>query len=427
MTSGIVATIAIAVLALTVAGKLADRVLVSGPLAFTALGTVIGVSGSGIALSPEIARTAAAITLSLILFHDAADVQPRELRADAGLFSRLLLIGLPLTVMAGLGATRLMLPAVPLSLALFLAAALAPTDAGLGAPTVLNPVVPVRIRRALNVESGLNDGMTTPVVLLALAADRTGPGLALVSALGELAAGALIGAVLGLAAGHAVSWSARRGWSVIGDLAVASLVVPLAAYFGAEALGANAFVAAFSAGIAFGAAVKAADLPELMRPAADVSSVLAAGVWTIFGIVAVAHLGAVLTWPGALLGLLMLTLVRMLPVALALAGSGMSAATVAFIGWFGPRGLASVIFALIAVESDNERGPVGVTVGVIVFTVLCSVVLHGISASPLAARYGALVTRRQLSPELGGAVEPHRGRRRHSAGAAGALPAAPAE
>ena len=115
-------------------------------------------------------KVVAELTLALILFHDAAQVRPRQIEADRGLVLRLLLVGLPLTVLFGLLTARLVFPTMPVMVALLLAAALAPTDAGLGAATVLNPVVPVRIRRALNVESGLNDGLITPVVLFAIAA-----------------------------------------------------------------------------------------------------------------------------------------------------------------------------------------------------------------------------------------------------------------
>ena len=166
------------VLAYSVSAGWLGRVYVTAPITFVVAGAVISaVSPSASVDAAEGIKVVAEATLALILFHDAAQVRPRQIEADRGLVIRLLLVGLPLTVLIGYLAARVVFPAMPVMLALLLAAALAPTDAGLGAATVLNPVVPVRIRRALNVESGLNDGMITPVVLFAIAAAAGEEGL----------------------------------------------------------------------------------------------------------------------------------------------------------------------------------------------------------------------------------------------------------
>ena len=159
----------------------------------------------------------AELTLALILFHDAAQVPPRQIEADRGLVLRLLLVGLPLTVPIGFLAARMVFPAMPVMMALLLAAASAPTDACLGAATVLNPVVPVRIRRALNVESGLNDGLITTVVLFAIAAaageEGLNAGVSAVQGLFELGVGDAMGAAVGAGGGLLLGWSRRRDLS----------------------------------------------------------------------------------------------------------------------------------------------------------------------------------------------------------------------
>jgi NhaP-type Na+/H+ or K+/H+ antiporter len=161
---------ALLVLGFTTVSAALGRRLITAPLAFVTFGAVLGFAVAPLqGTVTEPVKLVAEVTLVLILFHDAAQVRPREIGADRGLYARLLLIGFPLTILLGFLLARLLFPDLPVMMALLLGAALAPTDAGLGAPTVLNPVVPTRVRRALNVESGLNDGLATPVVLFAIA------------------------------------------------------------------------------------------------------------------------------------------------------------------------------------------------------------------------------------------------------------------
>lgn len=415
----------------TSAGYL-DRWNVTAPIVFTAVGTVIGIwfwPGTDAAIVHGIAE----ITLALILFHDAAQVRPRQIKSDAGVCARLLLIGLPLTIVLGVFAAQLLMPGVGIWLALLLAASLAPTDAGLGAPTVLNPVVPVRIRRILNVESGLNDGLSTPIVLFAIAAaagihgessDGQGP---VGAALLELAGGVLAGILLGGGCGRLLA-HARRATPVPTELlTVATLAIPIAAYYGSVALHANGFVAAFVAGTAFAAAftrptdrlptVPADAAEEPLQLTAWVSTGLGFAVWGLFGVVGVARLFTMISWPGVVFAVLSLTVLRMLPVAIALAWSRFTLPSVLFIGWFGPRGLASVIFALIAVEELTPTDETRMIIGAVTVTVLLSVILHGLTAAPGADRYGRWVRAAQPAQELrssavpsGGRANPHPGR-----------------
>ena len=234
-----------------------SHVYVSGPIAFLVAGGVVGATLVDAQAEGSAIQTLAEVTLVLVLFHDAAELQPRELRADSAFTGRLLLVGLPLTIGAGFLLARALFPEIGVWLALFLAAALAPTDAGLGAATVLNPVVPARVRRILNVESGLNDGLATPVVLFAVAAaaasadDTAGHGLG--SAVLELLVGVAAGVGVGFLAGRLVERARDRGWADRALLPIATLAVPLLCYYGAHALGGNGFIAAFVAGTAYAA------------------------------------------------------------------------------------------------------------------------------------------------------------------------------
>ena len=399
-----------------------DRWHVTAPLVFTLVGAVAGWQ-AGLHAEPSLVHNVAEVTLALILFHDAALVRPRQLRSDASLCARLLLVGLPLTVLAGYAVARLLMPGIGTWLALLMAAALAPTDAGLGAATVLSPHVPVRTRRILNVESGLNDGLATPVVLFAIAAaggTGTGSHGTIGAAVRELAVGVAVGVVVGAGSGRLLSYTRRTTRLAPGLLGIGTLAVPFAGYYGSVELHGNGFVAAFVSGTAFAAGFAAhAARTDTHRDLDDEgplaltamgSTALGYVVWSLFGAVAVAHLHS--TWQGLLFAVLSLTALRMVPVALALAGSGLRLPTVVFLGWFGPRGLASVVFALIAVEALPTSAELETVIGTMSVTVLLSVVLHGVTAEPGARRYGDWVDRTQPVEELRDSVEPAAGRGR---------------
>jgi NhaP-type Na+/H+ or K+/H+ antiporter len=268
------------------------------------------------------------------------------------------------------------------------------------------------VRRILNVESGLNDGLATPVVLFAVAAaasadDTVGHGL--LGAVLELLLGAAVGVVVGYLAGRLVERARERGWAERALLPIATLAVPLLCYYGAHELGGNGFIAAFVAGTAYAASQDSvADVHETVGLTGLTSTFLSYGVWMVFGVVAVADLGRLLTWQSIVFAVLSLTVLRMVPVALSLLGSGLRPQTVAFIGWFGPRGLASIIFALIALESLDDDPAVTTALGVITTTVLLSVLAHGVTASPWAQRYGAWAARARPAVETTQAVEPLR-------------------
>lgn len=389
-----------------------SRLYVTAPIVFVAAGGAIAaVAGSP---SPEAVlqiESVAELTLALTLFHDAAQVRPRQIGAERGLVARLLLLGLPLTVLAGFLGARLLFPSMSVWVALLLAAALTPTDAGLGAATVLNPVVPVRIRRVLNVESGVNDGMATPVVLFAIAAiageEGLAPGTSLAEAGLELAIGVVAGAAVGAGGGLLLGWSRRRNLSSTTTRTIGVLLLPILAYALADVIGGNAFVSAFVAGSAFAGVAAWVEAEESALELTEIlSEPLGFAVWFVFGIAALPLVWSVVGWAEVLFAVLSLTAFRMVPVALALVRTGLRAPTVAFIGWFGPRGMASVVFALIAVESLDVDDELQRAIAAIALTVLLSVLAHGLSADVLAARYGRWVTRTAPVAETTASTEP---------------------
>ena len=377
-------------------GRLA-RSDVTGPLLFVLVGLIgswASLDFASIDVGTSTVHRVAELTLALVLFADAARLDVAGLRREIGVPARLLLVGLPLTVLAGWGVGELLLGGLPAVLVLLLAASLAPTDAALSATVIADRRVPAAVRRALNVESGLNDGIITPVVTLCLAVAVAEQGTVDVgSAVGEgvveLVIGVAVGAVVGLGGGWALRTGDSRGWIEPGGRRIAVLALALAAFFVAQAAGGNAFIAAFVAGIGFASVARTDRLrraPELTELGGELAALV---VWFIFGATLAAPALESISWSTAGVVMASLTVVRMAPVAVALAGRG-GWPTVAFVGWFGPRGLASVVFALLTLESLGEGdAQAALVVDVVALTVLVSVVAHGVSARPLSARFAA--------------------------------------
>jgi sodium/hydrogen antiporter len=369
-----------------------ERADVTAPITFVIAGVVLThgpLAPLGYMPSHETVKVLAESTLVLVLFSDASRVGLRDLREDMGPCLRLLGVGLPLTIGLGTLLALALFTGVNGWLALLVGAALAPTDAALGAGMMIDPAVPARIRRLLNVESGLNDGIATPVVLVAVAGAGTAehvPGTGPALAVAELALGVVIGAAVGGLGGLLVKTARTRGWAAEGFAGSAVLALAGCAYSCSLALHGNGFIAAFVGGLAFGA-FSGRRGERLVPFVEETGGLLSLLVWLAFGAVAVVPALRALNWQTVVYALLSLTVIRMAPVALALIGSGLGHAAVAFVGWFGPRGLASVIFALIALEELGESGA-GPAVELIVVTVLLSVVAHGATAEPLARRYG---------------------------------------
>jgi NhaP-type Na+/H+ or K+/H+ antiporter len=394
-----------------VAGRL-DRLSITAPMVFVVAGGILGPGGTDllkVSLSNETSLALTEVTLALLLFADAATVPFRDVEGDTSLPGRLLFIGLPLTMVLGTVLALVMEPGIGWAAAALLATILAPTDAALGLAVVTNRAVPARIRRALNVESGLNDGLATPFVTLFLAIvvseESSGTEGWAAAALTQLGLAVVAALAVGLAGGWLVSWARAHGWTsgVSEQLAVLSLA--LLAYTGSVVIGGNGFVAAFLGGLLFGQATKGR-LDGPVEFSETIGLFMSFFVWTLFGALFV---GPVLTgqtsWTAITYAVLSLTVVRMLPVALSLLGLGLRPSTWLFMGWFGPRGLASVVFTLVVLEHLQSGSAQTPLVQVATWTILLSVVAHGVTAGPLAARYGARTSALGDVPEMAPARE----------------------
>ncbi|MDH6703215.1 cation:proton antiporter [Streptomyces sp. MAA16] len=372
---------------------------VSAPLVFTGFGVLIGPIGLGVLdlghdAGPVLTLVEAA--LALMIFTDSMAVRGGDLRTGAFLPLRLLVIGLPLSIGAGWLLAWSLLPGLTLWEFALLGAVLAPTDAALGKTACSSPRVPALVRHGLNVESGLNDGLVLPFFLLFLAAI---PGtVASQEGVGgvfwrSLVVSGVVGLGLGQVGGRLLCLARIRGWVTDEWRQVVVLAVALCAYGVAAALDGSGFIATWTGGFAFGAALRGSE-PADGRPAGERPADLAEYLGGLLGNLSFLVFGAVLLGPAlehlgwriVVYAVLSLTVVRMVPVALALAGSGMRLPTVAYVGWFGPRGLASVVFGLLVVE-DSVPGT-ALLGQVVAVTIGLSVLLHGMSAPYLADRYG---------------------------------------
>jgi sodium/hydrogen antiporter len=337
----------------------------------------------------QFVRHLAEATLTLVLFTDAVRVNRGRLRHEAALPTRLLGIGLPLTIVAGTVVALVLFPQLDLWTAAALATMLAPTDAALGLPVITNPRLPSRIRQGLNVESGLNDGVCVPLLIIFLTIAQAEEGVGQVEPLRVVLEEIGFGVIGGVAAGALGAWILRRfggrNWMEGTWRQINTVATPLLAYTVAAALGGSGFIAAFVAGIMF--RIVATDHAKEATSLAEQSGeLLNAVTFLLFGAVLLGPALGELDWRIAAYALGSLTVVRMLPVALAMTGAGMRRVTVGFLGWFGPRGLASIVFVLILLEETAlpER-PLMLTV--VTWTVALSVYAHGLTARPAANRY----------------------------------------
>jgi NhaP-type Na+/H+ or K+/H+ antiporter len=387
-----IAVVALAICLFAAFSRKAEHSPLTPPMFFLAVGVFLGGAGLGwIHVEREALHVLAELTLVLVLFTDAARIDLTCLRREGSLPARLLGIGLPLTIGLGAAVAVAVFPELGWVEALLLASILAPTDAALGQAVVSSPLVPVRIRQSLNAESGLNDGIVLPVVLVlaSLAGAREASGDAsywLRFAALAVTLGPLVGGAVGFIGGRIVAWGTESGW--INDVfqRLAGLGLAMLAFGAAELVGGNGFIAAFVAGLTLGNTARGvcACLYEFGEAEGQLLTLL---VFLAFGAAMVPEAMPYFTGGALLYALLSLTIVRMVPVGLSLLATGLRPTSIAFLGWFGPRGLASILFALLVVEEDRlETGPF--LVAIVVLTVVASTVLHGLTSYPLARRYG---------------------------------------
>ncbi|MFI2033419.1 cation:proton antiporter [Streptomyces bottropensis] len=393
-----------------VAGATATYALFSRRLSSTPLSSAIVFVGAGILIGPavldivDLEDDAAPIitlleaALTLVLFTDAMTVRRRDLAAGGFLPGRLLAIGLLLSIGAGWLLAWPLLPGLTMWELALVGAILAPTDAALGKTAISNPRVPALVRHGLNVESGLNDGMVLPFFVLFLAA-IPGTHYAEEGAAGvfwrALVLSTALGLLVGGLGGRLLQWSRARGWVTREWRQVYVLAVAAASYGLGVVTDGSGFIAAWVAGFAFGFALRRyrtggeKESPDRTAEFAEnLGGLLASMSLLVFGAVLLGPTLEHLTWRIVLYAVLSLTVVRMVPVALSLVGSGLRTPTTAYIGWFGPRGLASVVLALLVAEESGHVPGVELLGRVVAVTVGLSVLLHGASAVALAERYG---------------------------------------
>src|SRR3954471_21555720 len=385
------ATIAALLIAYAMVSRRLERLNVSGAMFFTTAGLLVGpVLGLlDLKVHGEQVKLLAEITLTLVLFADASRISLRALRHEFAVPLRLLAIGLPLTILAGALVGAVVIPGVSLAEALVLAIVLACTDAALGQAVVSDERVPSRIRQGLNVESGLNDGLCVPLFFIAIAIAETDAGTASAHSAAklvfeQLGYGLVGGVVAGAVGGIALRLAGRRlvepHWRQILSLACALLAAGIA-----SALGGSIFIAAFTGGFLFGVlrGDAAAEVTYLVDEGGELFSAV---TFIVFGAVVLGPVLDEITWQVVVYALLSLTVVRMLPVALAMLGTGARRPTVAFVGWFGPRGLASIVFAVILLD-EAKLPHLHALLLAITVTIALSVYAHGLTARPLTERY----------------------------------------
>jgi len=376
-----------------------DGTPLTAPMVFTSAGIVVALAGGSFGADvtfsggsvhlTETAKHVAELALVLLLFTGAARIDLRAVPAGERLPLRLLGIGLPLTILLGGLAALVLLDELEFWEAFVVAAVLAPTDAALGQVVVSSPKLPERLKQALDVEAGLNDGLSVPffTVFAALAVEaELGNAPLLHSIVEKLGYGALIGAGIGFAGGVLLRAAAARGWSAPTFEQLGVLALAIVAWWTAEEAGGSGLIAAFVGGMAFGAVARSVT-GRALGFANDLGQLLSLLVFYALGVTFV-ELWDQLTWAMALYAALSLTVIRMLPVALALVRARERPRTVLYVGWFGPRGLASILLALMMLLQYDLAG--GATVfATVMVTVVASVFLHGLTAAPLTNRLNA--------------------------------------
>lgn len=386
------AVIAVILLGYAVWVRRLSAMNVSAAMFFTSAGLLAGpvLGVLDLHLHSEEVKLLAEITLVLVLFSDASRISPRALRRGAGLPVRLLGLGLPLTIVAGTAVGVLVLADLTVVEALILAVMLACTDAALGQAVVVDERLPTRIRQGLNVESGLNDGLCVPIFLIAIGVAEADEGdmsgrhaLRIVGE--QLGYGLVAGAVAGALGVLALRMALRPEHREAGWLQILPAATAVAAAGGASALGGSIFIAAFTAGLVF-AWCRRPDDVEVTHLVDESGELFNAVTFVVFGAVILGPVLGDLTWHLLLYAVLSLTVVRMVPVAAALIRTGSPPATLALLGWFGPRGLASIVFGVILLDDTNLQGESEILLAV-AFTVALSVYAHGLTAGPITDRY----------------------------------------
>jgi NhaP-type Na+/H+ or K+/H+ antiporter len=365
---------------------------VTGPMIFVALGLLASASALGI-IETESDDTVVVVvnvvfqaTLVLVLFTDASALHFGSWREDGELPSRLLGIGLPLTIALGTIIAALLFTDLGIWEAAIIGAIIAPTDAALGQAVISNPRVPERIRQALDVESGLNDGVSLPFVLIfiALAGEGSDTG-AVAIFVREIGVAVGVGVAVGFLGGWLLVRASEAGWMGPVWSSIAVIAIAVIAFIVADVGGGSGFIATFTAGLAYGYATRG-KIKANEDLAASLGLALVQVSFLLFGALVLEPVLGALTWQLVLMAVLGLTIVRIGPVAVSMIGSKMAGQTVLYLGWFGPRGLATIVFAVLVV-TDADLAGTETIVAAAAITVGLSVLAHGLTAYPGSQRY----------------------------------------
>jgi len=371
-----------------------ERTPINGAIVFTAFGLLFGSYGLDVLkvdISTEGLRTLAELTLALVLFTDASNADLSILKKNFHIPQRLLLIGLPLTILLGFGVGLLIFDDLSLFEVAIMATLLAPTDAALGKAVVSNKLVPANIREGLNVESGLNDGICVPILYLFLALiATTSQGstdyLAFKLIAEEIGIGMAIGLSLTMTAIWLIKQCVARHWVTETWKQLPVVVLAISCFAIAQILGGSGFIAAFTGGLLFGSVTRPKGFILAAEGTGDTMALI---TWVIFGATVVGQSFESFTWEIILYSILSLTIIRMLPAFLSLYGMNLRTDEKLFIGWFGPRGLASIVFAVIVLNADLPgSNTIAMTA---VCTIVLSIIAHGLSANPLIAQLASRI------------------------------------
>ena len=374
--------------------RLLNRYYISGPMVFTTIGILLSPLFFGeefLHLEGEIVQTMAEIALIVVLFADASTLNVKRFGKGWRLPIRMLGIALPLTILFAAAVAIWLFPGESPLYLLLLSLFLAPTDAALGKAVVTDPIVPEKIRSTINVESGLNDGFVFPVLITVVALIGSGQehiqdNSWIGYVLKQIALGIVGGVVIGWLGSFQAKISMRHDWLEQSYRNLIPFALAIFAYYFSEYIGGNGYIGAFIAGMVMGNLT-----PELQKNIEEFveseGELLILVIFTLFGLVIVPMVIDTWSWKVLLFALLSLTLFRIVPVVISLTGLRLDAPTRLFLGWFGPRGIASILYMMIVVHQLGGGEGHEMIYGTVTLTVLLSIFLHGLSAKPLAKLY----------------------------------------
>jgi NhaP-type Na+/H+ or K+/H+ antiporter len=391
MTS-LLALIAIAIVGYALVSKRLAATIITAPIFFAGIGLLAGPALGLLEVEqdPEVPTLLLEAALVMVLFADASSLDVRRWTREAGLAGRLLGLGLPLTMLLGTIVALLVVPGMELWQAALIGVILAPTDAALGQAVVSNLRVPAVIRNALNVESGLNDGLALPFVTIFITVGLVTTGVdtelnAIETLVLALVGSSAIGAAAGICGGWLLRRSAELGFGRLRWQPIALVALAVATYLAADEVGASGFLAVWVAGLAAGAVLRQGGMEDAFELSEELADVLGAVGFLLLGAGLIMPVIQRATPEMFVYAVLSLTVVRTLPVALVMLRTGFAPASVAYVGWFGPRGLASIVFATVVVEQSVPGSTA--LIDVVLLTVSISMVVHGVTAAWGAGRY----------------------------------------